>query len=380
MRARAVLSAALAMAAVAWAETGRAQVPDRYGFFGHIDGRWMWLGGDQIKTWQGAPAPSTNGPGGQMLLGFKMSAYWDMALAGDIQSLINEVTKFRNGTLSVDTRHQHVDLEFGYSENWWRVNFGLRGIHYNQGARYNVPGFAGYDQREMYGIGPKVGAGTRLGLSDNWAVIGGADAALVYTSFSDTGSGVLVNSGAYWGFVPQLGAELGVNWRSREMDLFSIPLGGRIATSFNTAITADLSRRGTLVEYGPFLRIAYNFAQPPHATTAAVARDQYPYAPAPGTSVRKLHFIYGRGDLAPTAAALVRQAADDARRGRAVELEIAGHDGRGHDGGSGAEDALALHRAHTVRDELLRYGLAPDQVVLTSGLRERKPGQIQILF
>lgn len=375
MRARAVLSAVLASAAVAWAAAGQAQVPDRYGFFGHIDGRWMWLGGDQIKTWQGAPAPSTNGPGGQMLLGFKMSAYWDIALAGDIQGLIGEVTKFHNGTLSVDTRHQHVDLEFGYSENWWRANFGLRGIHYNQGARYNVPGFAGYDQREMYGIGPKVGAGVRLGFSDNWAVIGGADAALVFTTFSDTGSGVLVNSSAYWGFVPQLGAELGINWRSREMDLFSITLGARLATSFNTAITPDISRRGTLLEYGPFLRIAYNFAQPPRPDAVAVIQDRYPYSPTPGTSVRKLHFIFGGDDLAPVAAALVRQAADDSRHGRSVELQVVGPDGR-----AGPDDPLALRRADAVRDELLRRGVMPDRIVLTPGPREGKPGQVQVLF
>jgi hypothetical protein len=374
MRARAVLSALLAVGSMAWATAAQAQVPDRYGFFGHIDGRWMWLGGDQIKTWQGAAAPSTSGPGGQALLGFKMSAHWDIALAGDIQSLIAEVTKFRNGTLSVDTRHQHVDLELGYSEDWWRVSFGLRGIHYNQGAMYNVPGFAGYDQREMYGIGPKAGFGARLSLSDNWAVIGGADAALVYASFNDTGSGVLLNNGAYWGFVPQLGAELGINWRSSEFSQFSVTLGGRVATSFNTAITADSGRRGTLVEYGPFVRIAYNFARPPRS--AAMIGESSPSAPVPGTSIRPLHFVFGREELSLVSEARLRQAARDSQRGRAVDLQIVGREGR-----PVGDDALALRRAQVVRDALLRHGIAPDQIAMGhDGPLGPEKGRILILF
>jgi hypothetical protein len=32
-----------------------AQVPEQQGFFGNIDGRWMWLGGDRISS-QGGTA------------------------------------------------------------------------------------------------------------------------------------------------------------------------------------------------------------------------------------------------------------------------------------------------------------------------------------
>ena len=69
-----------------------------------------------------ARPPVTNGPGGQMLIGYKLDPHWDVALAGDVQGLLSHLTQVPNGTLSVDTNHQHFDLEAGYSNEWWRVN------------------------------------------------------------------------------------------------------------------------------------------------------------------------------------------------------------------------------------------------------------------
>src|SRR5580704_11358647 len=101
---------ALVLLAASIAAPARAQVPEQQGFFGNIDGRWMWLGGDHV-TIAGASAAVTDGPGGQMLIGFKFDPHWDAALAGDVQGLLTNLTKLQNGTLSVDTRHQHFDLE-----------------------------------------------------------------------------------------------------------------------------------------------------------------------------------------------------------------------------------------------------------------------------
>src|SRR5205823_12673838 len=39
---------ALAAVIAAMTAPARAQVPEQQGFFGNIDGRWMWLGGDRI--------------------------------------------------------------------------------------------------------------------------------------------------------------------------------------------------------------------------------------------------------------------------------------------------------------------------------------------
>ena len=308
----------------ALAAPASAQVPDQQGFFGNIDGRWMWLGGDRISA-QGGTAPVTNGPGGQMLIGYKLDPHWDVALAGDVQGLLSHLTQFRNGTLSVDTNHQHFDLEAGYSNEWWRVNAGLRGIHYRQGAVYSIPGSAGSDQREMYGIGPKIGVGVRVPVSESWAVVGGADAALLYTSFADTGGGVLLNNASYWQFVPQLSGELGVSWRSSDSPSFSFTTGARIATSFSTTITSDGSRQGSLVEYGPFIRMAYNFAGPSRSQRMAVKEEREIWTNSPPTGSQRylVHFGYERSDINLVAASVIRQAAEDVRRGRPANIAIA---------------------------------------------------------
>ena len=65
--------AALTCLLTVLASTAEAQVPDRQGFFGSIDGRWMWLGGDPVVTSQGSSAQTGSGPGGQLMLGYKIS-------------------------------------------------------------------------------------------------------------------------------------------------------------------------------------------------------------------------------------------------------------------------------------------------------------------
>ena len=340
--------------------TSWAQVPDRQGFFGSIDGRWQWLGGDPTGSPQGSAAQSGNGPGGQIMLGYKISTNWDIALAGDVQGLMTSLTKLQNGTLSVDGNHEHFDLEAGYSDRWWRVNAGLRGIHYWQGISYNLTNFVGSDSRDIYGIGPKIGAGARWGVSDGWAVVGGANAALLYASYIDSGNGVLANGGGYSGVIPQLDAELGVNWRSSDNPQFSMTVGGRIATSFNTSITPDGSYRGTLLEAGPFVRLAYNFAGPARAMAFTSDTDTTPAAPpAPGSYL--VFFDFDRTELSPVADSVIRRAADDARAGHTTTLRVASHADRV--GSKEYNEGLALRRADAIKEVLVRLGLSPDQIL-----------------
>ena len=54
---------------------------------------WMWLGGDPVVTSQGSSSQSGNGPGGQMMLGYKISTNWDIALAGDVQGLMTQLIR-----------------------------------------------------------------------------------------------------------------------------------------------------------------------------------------------------------------------------------------------------------------------------------------------
>jgi len=354
----ATLLALAGLAAIAL--PARAQVPEQQGFFGNIDGRWMWLGGDRIVAGNAA-SDVTNGPGGQIMIGYKIDPYWDVALAGDVQGLLSHLTKFQNGTLSVDTNHQHFDLELGFSRDWWRLNGGLRGIHYRQLASYSIPPVAGFDQREMYGIGPKVGAGARLAVSDNWAVVGGADAALLYTNYADSGSGVLLNNTGYWQLVPQLSAELGINWRSSDSPSFSFTTGARLAASFNTAVTADASHQGTLLEFGPFIRMAYNFAGPSRSARQAVKEEREIWTNAPPTGSHRYNACFGfeRSELSLVSRSVIRQAADDIKRGRPAVIAVSATD---RDNGSNYSRALSLRRADAIREALIREGVSPAQV------------------
>src|SRR5262249_20207749 len=97
----------------------------------------MW-GGDHLDST--LIRRSSNGTGGQPMIGYKLSSTFDVALAGDVQGLLTTLTTFQNGTLSVDMNHQHFDLEAGFSNDYLRMNVGLRGIHYTEGATYNTPG------------------------------------------------------------------------------------------------------------------------------------------------------------------------------------------------------------------------------------------------
>ncbi|HLG47588.1 MAG TPA: Lpg1974 family pore-forming outer membrane protein [Reyranella sp.] len=351
---------ALAVLATSIAAPARAQVPEQQGFFGNIDGRWMWLGGDKVSV-PGASADVTNGPGGQIMIGYKMDAHWDAALAGDVQGLLSHLTKLQNGTLSVDTNHQHFDLELGYSDGWWRVDAGLRGIHYKQGATYAIAPVSGFDQRDMYGIGPKIGGGIRLPISENWGVIGGADAALLYTSFNEMGTGVLLSNTSYWQFVPQLSAELGVSWRSSDSPSFSFSTGARIAASFNTAITADGSHQGTLLEFGPFIRMAYNFAGPSRSARLAVKEEREIWTNSPPTGSRRYtaYFGFESSTLSLVARSVVHQAAEDIRNGWPAVIAIAATD---RDDGSDLSRALSLRRADAIREALISDGIAPTQI------------------
>jgi outer membrane protein OmpA-like peptidoglycan-associated protein len=336
------------------ATTAVAQVPGEHGFFGSIDGRWMWLGGTPTSS-QGSTTQTGNGPGGQFMLGYKLSPEWDVALAGDVQGLMTELTKQQNGAQSVDVTHQHYDLETGYSQDWWRVNAGLRGIHYTQIGFFDTNSFAGYDNRQMYGIGPKAGAGARVPLSQSWALVGGADAALVYTSIADNGWNL--NGASYSQFVPQFDGELGFNWRSADAPRFSLTMGGRVTTSFNTTVTAE-GAQGTLLETGPFFRMAYNLSAP---TRAAPARDSAAAAPpAPPASSYLVFFDFDSADLTLMADGVIRRAADDARAGHSATLRIASHSDRA--GGDDYNKALGLRRVDTIKDALARLGLSPDQV------------------
>ena len=341
-----------------------AQVPSQQGFFGAVDGRWMWLGGDRIESSLGSGTNATNGPGGQVLVGYRFDGRWDVALAGGVQQMLSELTQFRNGRLSVDTNRQHVDLEIGYSTGDWRYSFGLRGVHHLQSVSYNAVPAVGIDQRDIWGLGVKAGIGGRFPLSESLALIGGVDGALVYANFIDFGTGSAIPNGNYWGLIPQLGGELGVSWRSSDAPNFSLAVGGRIDASFNTAMIAN--GRGTLLDFGPFIRLAYNFGGAPRIRPAAPPADA-PAATAPSSMV---FFDFDRADITAVAQGTIQRAANDAKAGRVARLQVTGHADRA--GSDTYNQALSLRRANAVKTALISNGI-PEQQISVIGRGESEP-------
>jgi OOP family OmpA-OmpF porin len=81
-------------------------------------------------------------------------------------------------------------------------------------------------------------------------------------------------------------------------------------------------------------------------------------------------FDFDRADLTVVAQGTVRQAANDAKASRVTNLRVAGHADR-----AGADDynmALSLRRANAVKAELMKNGIAADQIAVI-GRGESEP-------
>ena len=118
-------------------------------------------------------------------------------------------------------------------------------------------------------------------------------------------------------------------------------------------------------------------------------REIWTNSPPTGSQRYLVHFGYERSDINPVAAAVIRQAAEDVRRGRPANIAIASAD---LENGSEYSRALSLRRAEAIRDALAREGIPPSQVDIApagevpllapvaGGVREAKNTRAQITF
>ncbi len=118
------------------------------------------------------------------------------------------------------------------------------------------------------------------------------------------------------------------------------------------------------------IRINLGAPSSPAPAPVAAAAEPAP-SPEPETSRTYLVFFdFNRSDLTPEALDVLRQAAEDARNGGAVKVEVRGHADRS---GSDAYNVrLSQKRAQAVRSELGRLGL-PVEEIATQALGEREP-------
>ena len=118
--------------------------------------------------------------------------------------------------------------------------------------------------------------------------------------------------------------------------------------------------RGTRLDFGPFVRLAYNFGGPAYRVTAAAPAPEAPAAAkAPNHMV---FFDFDRSNLSPVAQATIRQAANDARNGRVARVQVIGHADRA--GADAYNMALSLRRANTVKAELVQNGIAAQSILV----------------
>ena len=148
-------------------------------------------------------------------------------------------------------------------------------------------------------------------------------------------------------------------------------MGYRIDASFNAAATdwtpglggvAGSPGSGTMLDHGPFVRLAYNFAAPPSGARPA---DPAPPPPAPPVAARRSYMVFfdfDRAAITSTGAAIVKQAATDAKAGAVTRVEVTGHTDSA--GGDTYNRALSLRRAEAVKARLIGEGVPAGQITV----------------
>src|SRR5581483_6984477 len=108
-------------------------------------------------------------------------------------------------------------------------------------------------------------------------------------------------------------------------------------------------------------RMAYNFAGPSRSARLAVKEEREIWTNAPPTGSRRYvtYFGFEQSTLSLVASSVVRQAAEDIKRGRPATIAIAATD---RDNGSPYSRALPLRRADVIREALIREGVSPAQI------------------
>jgi outer membrane protein OmpA-like peptidoglycan-associated protein len=117
--------------------------------------------------------------------------------------------------------------------------------------------------------------------------------------------------------------------------------------------------------------IRINFGAPAPMPAPVAAMPEPAPAPVPESSRTYLVFFdFDRSDLTPEAREVLRQAAEDAKNGGAIKVEVRGHADRS--GSDTYNVRLSQKRAQSVRSELGRLGL-PVSEIATDAAGEREP-------
>jgi outer membrane protein OmpA-like peptidoglycan-associated protein len=383
---RSLLLAASAALALGVAGAAAAQVPEQPGFYAGATGLWRWNWGDRADPGAGLNARPRSGPGFSGVVGYKMDSPWDVALGGGAQWHRNASSTVGGARLDTSSRYQYVDVEAGYSMNMGndtaiRVFGGVRGLHFNQDAVALAIGTQAH--RNVWAVGPRVGIGGQTFFSQSVGLVGSVDGSLLAGSFSEVGT---PNGSGNWRLVPVVGGEVGLQYRFPESPSLAITGGARIDALFNASFGSGMGG-GSAVSVGPFMRVTYNLSGP---GTRMPAPAPAPAPPSAGGRSYMVFFDFDRSIVTDTAATTIRQAANDAKAGRATRLNVTGHADRS--GGDDYNMALSLRRANAVKDVLVREGIPAAQIAVVGrgesqplvqtadGVREPQNRRVEIVF
>jgi len=165
--------------------------------------------------------------------------------------------------------------------------------------------------------------------------------------------------------------------------------------SFDVAETGGTTKAGDQVSHAVLVGLRYYFgarpAPPPVQPAVAPVPPAPPAAPAPAP-VRNytVYFDFDRAELAPSAVPIVDQAAASARSGQATRLQLIGHADRS--GRDQYNQRLSERRAQTVRQELVRRGIAANDIAIVGrgesepalptadGVREPRNRRVEIIL
>lgn len=375
MRKRVWVGAAIAVLA---ANTAQAQVQTGPGFFGYIDGMYVLptdtnrssflLGNRAGQGW------SVDGR-----IGYRFDGPWDIALGGRFFDQSRGKNRFSGISNRGDGTYWNLDGDVGYtlSGPGWGVRpfLGVRYQHWRMTVQ-KLSTVVGHNSvyGESWGVGPRLGVDAAINLSGPISLFGGIDTSFLYGRVTDTvkntpgraGGGNFPNARernarTYSRLIWDIGALLGVDVEVAPQ--VHVAIGYKVEW-FDGLQSRDFGRgrAGELI-HGPFLRLAYNWGAPS-------VGDPPPLAPTVGLQNFIAFFDFDRADLTAPAVQTIKQAAALAKTGRFTQINVTGHADRA--GGDAYNMALSLRRANAVKGQLMREGIAANQIAVV-GRGESQP-------
>jgi outer membrane protein OmpA-like peptidoglycan-associated protein/outer membrane protein W len=335
-------TAALAVAAAAFSAPAHAE-----GFYIGLNGGWNWAQNQKVDN-------STLGIAGATGT-YKAKHDDGYAINGAVGYAWNN--NFR------------TELEIGYKENEYKTAMGVGAMN-GKAQVWSAMANVYYDIPVDFALKPYIGAG--IGIA-NWDAKGGVSTSPI--RFNDDTTDVA------WQGIAGVGYNINPNWTLNiEYRYFETPIG---SSSGPKGIRNDYSSQMALIG------LRYNFGVQQQAVVEQRAAAP---APAPVKAPRSylVFFDFDRSDLTPEAVNIVRTAASNAKSGNVTRIEVTGHADRS---GSDAYNLrLSQRRAQTVQAELVRDGIAADQIAIFAkgesqplvptpdGVREPQNRRVEIVY